>query len=200
MLKLQKLLVLLGFILLFSPIILICTYVLENLYKSGELQDEVIPRIKYTITDINLLFPTNDYQKERRYMLWNQKVYFLLLDKLKSVEYGYVVSEADFENEDASNPFADWNDILSSKNTEDLLNLLMYGDLTETQKQAILDFYKMKDEIFYEIAKEIYEIKNPKSMKDFDKVKEKIKKLIPDSGFPGWYSEWLEERNAKKEN
>ncbi|MFI3301484.1 MAG: hypothetical protein R3Y28_08730 [Candidatus Gastranaerophilales bacterium] len=167
-------------------------------YKSGELQNEFIPRLKYTLTDINLLFPTNDYQKERRYMLWNQKVYLRLLDKLKSVEDGYVVSEADLENEDASNPFSDLNNIFHSKNTKNILDLLMYGDLTETQKQAILDFYKMKDEIFYEIARDIYEIKSPKSLKDFAQVQEKIKRLIPDSGSPGWYYEWRQERNAEK--
>ncbi len=159
-------------------------YIIYVTCKSGELQNEIIPNFKYTLTDINLLFPTNDYHKERRFILWYSKKYAIQLHKLKSVKDGYVVSEDDFTSKDPKNPFSDWNSLHNSKNTRRIFELLIYGDLSDTQKQAVLDFYKTKDIAYYKLAKEVCAVQNPKTMKDFEQVQTEIYKLTRGVGYP----------------
>ncbi|MFI3301485.1 MAG: hypothetical protein R3Y28_08735 [Candidatus Gastranaerophilales bacterium] len=146
------------------------------------MQNEFIPRFKYTLTDINLLFPTSDYHKERRFILWYGSEYITQVNKLKSIKDGYIVAKIDFDNKD--NIFSDWDSLHKSKRTKVFFDLLIYGDLSKTQKQAILDFYKMRDNAYYELALEVCEIKNPKSMKDFEGIQEKINKLTYGVGYP----------------
>ncbi len=56
------------------------------------------------------------------------------------------------------------------------LKVLMYGDLSENQKKAILLFYEPFSD-YTEIANEIIKIENPTKLSDFNEVNEKIQKL-----------------------